>query len=126
MINGQDGFRPEAFRWTVDRDGGFVRVALTGELDVDTADDFDEALQSVEREASVLLLDLGDLSFIDSSGLRVLIRSNRRLESAGARLVVGAASAAVERALDISGLNRIIEGIEGPARETPRPRKPWE
>lgn len=125
MVNGDEGFQPEAFRWTVDRDGGLVRVALTGELDVATADQLDEALQGVEKEASILVLDLGELSFIDSSGLRVLVRSNRRLEAAGSRLVVGAASDAVERALAISGLNRVLNGVEGPPRE-PRARKPWE
>jgi anti-anti-sigma factor len=58
--------------------------ALHGELDMDTAVDVDYAVQRCLLAAlPVLLLDLTDISFCDSSGLNALIQANRQATAAG-------------------------------------------
>jgi anti-sigma B factor antagonist len=87
------------------RDGATV-VALAGELDLYNAEDVRAALvEACSSEPSVLVVDLADVTFIDSTALGVLIEGRSRLaDRSGFRL----ASPGLEtrRALEISGLDR--------------------
>ena len=80
-------------------------VAPSGELDIATVELLERALLEVERADSArIVLDLSGLSFIDSTGLRLLLDVNERCGGAADRLRVIAGSPAVERLLDIVGL----------------------
>ena len=80
------------------KDEGFE---LQGELDMATAGDLAELLREAEKGPDPILLDFSGISFMDSSGLRVI------LEAAGGRnggghLVIVHPTAQVQRVLDIS------------------------
>jgi anti-sigma B factor antagonist len=77
---------------------------LSGELDVSTTAVLDGRLRAVDA-ASVMTLDLADLTFIDSSGLRVLIQHHQRFESAGGRLQLVNVSSRASRLLEMAGLS---------------------
>ena len=80
-------------------------VAPSGELDIATVELLERALLEVERaDGAIIVLDLSGLSFIDSTGLRLLLDVNERCGGAADRLRVIAGSPAVERLLDIVGL----------------------
>ena len=80
-------------------------VAPSGELDIATVELLERALVEVERADSArIVLDLSGLSFIDSTGLRLLLDVNERCGGAADRLRVIAGAPAVERLLDIVGL----------------------
>ena len=81
-----------------DVDGALV---LAGEIDSYTAPDLAERL---EADPTLVVLDLTDVTFIDSSGLRVLVEGHRRRVEAGSSLTLRSPSAAVQRLLEISGL----------------------
>ena len=81
----------------VDGDGALV---LTGEIDTHSAAILAERLQG-ERE--IVVLDLAGVSFIDSSGLRVLVEAHQVREPVGG-MQLRSPSAAVQRLLEISGL----------------------
>jgi anti-anti-sigma factor len=81
-----------------DVDGALV---LAGEIDSYTAPDLAERL---EADPSLVVLDLTEVTFIDSSGLRVLVEGHRRRVEAGSSLTLRSPSAAVQRLLEISGL----------------------
>ena len=88
-----------------ERDGGTHRVAAVGELDIATVDLLERALLEVEdTDAELIVLDLSGLSFIDSTGLRLVLDINERCGGEADRLRVVAGSPAVERLLDIVGL----------------------
>lgn len=88
-----------------ERDGGTHRVAAAGELDIATVDQLQQALVAVEgTDAELIVLDLSGLSFIDSTGLRLVLDLNERCGGEADRLRVVAGSPAVERLLDIVGL----------------------
>ena len=83
---------------------------LSGEIDAHTAPQFGaqfDPLPSGLGEA--LVIDMSEVTFMDSSGLRVLIDLNRRAGEAGVALVVRAPSRAVARIIEISGLSETIE-----------------
>jgi anti-sigma B factor antagonist len=87
-----------------ERNGSAYRVAAVGELDIATVDKLQHALLDVDDGAQTIVLDLSGLSFIDSTGLRLLLDLNERYGGDADRLRIIAGSPAVERLLDIVGL----------------------
>ena len=86
---------------------GLHIVALHGELDLASADGLAEAL--VEMAGSTLVVDLADLSFMDSSGIGALVVARNRIRAKGAgELVVARPNAIVQKALEIVGLSAWI------------------
>ena len=80
-------------------------VAPSGELDIATVELLERALVEAEHaDSAMIVLDLSGLSFIDSTGLRLVLDVNERCGGATDRLRVIAGSPAVERLLDIVGL----------------------
>jgi anti-sigma B factor antagonist len=90
----------------VDRRNGAVVVTLAGELDLYNADEVRGALlDACAGEPSLLVVDLEDVRFIDSTALGVLIEARSRMEDrSGFRLA--APGLETRRALEVSGLDR--------------------
>ncbi len=79
-------------------------VALRGELDIGSADGLADAL--VEVAGSTVVVDLSELTFLDSTGISALVVArNRILTSSEGRLVVTRPTGIVRKALDIVGLS---------------------
>ena len=92
-----------------DRDGERTVLRLRGELDRLTADDVDRTVRELAASTtSGLILDLRDLEFIDSAGLRSLSRAHNVLTDAGRTLVLRAPSPAVLRLIELVGLLDIL------------------
>jgi anti-anti-sigma factor len=88
-----------------ERRGATYVVAPSGELDIATVAVLEPAVLAAEAtDAETILLDLSGLTFIDSTGLRLVLDINDRCGGAVDRLRVIAGSPAVERLLDIVGL----------------------
>lgn len=78
-------------------------VIADGQIDSHTSPVLEEVLSAVLAEANVAV-DLSRVTFIDSSGLRVLVRAHKRHIEGGGRLTVAAPSEPVRRLFDITGL----------------------
>ena len=79
-------------------------VALFGELDLATCSSLDALLHVVRADAQPLVLDLRGLGFIDSTGLHWLVRAVEAGERGGFPVTIVKGPAAVQRAMQISGL----------------------
>lgn len=100
---------------TEDRDGS-VHVRLAGELDLSNADYFHEELTRAEaREPAALVIDLSGVSFMDSTGLRLLLSALRRAQAEGRRLVVVQGQEQVRDLFRIAGLEDVFEVVSDPA-----------
>lgn len=90
----------------VERRDGAIVVSLAGELDLYNAEDVRAALlECCAEEPSVLVVDLAEVTFIDSTALGVLIEARSRLaEREGFRLA--APGLETQRALEVSGLDQ--------------------
>jgi anti-anti-sigma factor len=98
------------FEVTAKTEDGVATVAVDGELDIATAPVLDAKLADVERDGAVsLLLDLGRVRFLDSTGLRSLLSARRRAEATGRRLRLANLPPDVERVLEVTGARRIFE-----------------
>ena len=80
-------------------------VRLIGELDASNADEFLEALLSQIDGGGDLVLNLAQLSFVDSMGLRSLLRIARGLENTG-KLLLDSPQRAVARTIELVGLEQ--------------------
>jgi anti-sigma B factor antagonist len=100
---------PEAFSVRSERSAGVHRLIPVGELDIATAPilerAFDLALDAADDDDTVMVVDLRELGFIDSSGIRVLLGVT---EQAPGRLRVINGSAAVERLFRVSGVRELL------------------
>lgn len=91
---------------------GLVVLSLIGELDIATAGEVEREIALIEQRAhAVLVLDLSALEFIDSSGLRAIMRALHGAREAGRRLVVLPGPEAVQRVFRITMLDRRLEFI---------------
>ena len=100
---------PDHFTVSSDSSPGVVTVIVTGEVDLDTAPTVrDEVLRHLHGGASVHL-DLGDVTFMDSSGLHVLLAASRRAALVGAQLRLVRVSARVQRLIELTGTQAVLE-----------------
>lgn len=111
MPSHDDGFRCEVHP---DRDR--VAVRPVGEIDLATAPAVQASLQELSAAGfAELVLDLRDVTFIDSSGIRLLLEWTRRAEEAGIRFGYVPGPDPVRQALQITGVDgfvRVAEPIE--------------
>lgn len=91
----------------VERRGDVVTLALEGELDLSVIQNAEVALDAAEREDGVreVVLDLTQLSFIDSTGLRFIISADSRSRRGGYVLRLIAGNDRVRRILRLTGLD---------------------
>jgi anti-sigma B factor antagonist len=85
-------------------------VVLEGELDLSSAPslqaEFAAALEDLESD---LVLDIGALSFIDSSGLAMFVTLDKSLQSRGANLIISNPTPSVRRLFQITSLEDVLE-----------------
>ena len=85
-----------------------ARVQVAGEVDVLSVGELSAALgQIIAGGATEIHLDLGGVSFLDSTGLTALLTARAQLEGRGS-VTVDAASPAVRRTFEIAGLDRVF------------------
>ena len=91
------------------RAGGVHTVALTGELDLATAGDVDRVLEQVEAtNAESIVLDLSGLTFMDSTGVRLVVNAHARSRADANRLTLRRGQAAVQRVMELSGVDVLL------------------
>ena len=112
-VGGRRGPREDPLgsgRLRVERSGAPREFRLSGELDLATVDGAADELASAVVEDGDLSLDLASVSFIDSSGIRLLLQIYRTLEGRG-RLILVSPQGQVADLLRLMGLTR-VEGVE--------------
>ena len=100
---------PRAFDLTVRDTGTWTVVAPTGDIDIATVDRVRSALGEAKGDAA---LDLQEVTFLDTSGLRVIIQEDRRAREEGRRFALVAGSPEVLRVLEIAGVADRIDRLD--------------
>jgi anti-anti-sigma factor len=99
-----------------EREDGRFHLVLRGELDLSTVGKVQEEIrQAADREPRVLVLDLSQLTFLDSTGLRCLVKADERANEEGWRLVVVKGPEPVHRVFSITRLDERFEIVDDPS-----------
>lgn len=95
---------------SVEASGGVAIARISGEADADNCHEIGGALLDAPAVtgANKLNLDLGQLSFIDSSAISELLRIRSELVESGTEVTITETSEVVHRVLDITGLLEVF------------------
>jgi stage II sporulation protein AA (anti-sigma F factor antagonist) len=95
----------------VDEKDGVLVAWLSGELDHHAADEVRRQLDTAlyRRQSGKVILDMSKLTFMDSSGIGVVLGRYRKVKEAGGRLSVRGLSSRVDRILRLAGVYTVID-----------------
>ncbi len=117
VANNKEGEEPTT--WTVadikdltihgEQIGGAVVIKTAGRVDGSNASQLQGALENIlDGNDSGMVLDLGDLSYISSAGLRVILLVAKRLQGKSAKFGVCSLPGPISEVFQISGFDKII------------------
>ena len=94
----------------IEQPGPAAALALVGELDPGTAPILQAKLQELAADPAVasVTVDLAQITFLDSSGVRAIVTGGEALRSRGAALALTAPNPNVRRVLEVTGLAQLV------------------
>jgi anti-anti-sigma factor len=88
---------------------GVIVLELAGELDLAVGPRFRELVEGVlAEEPRLVVADLAEVGFMDSTMLREMLRAHREVGDAGGRLVVAGAQTSVQRLFELTGTSDVF------------------
>jgi anti-sigma B factor antagonist len=85
-------------------------VTLPVEIDIANAGQVrDDLLSVLNRGAAALVVDMGGTRFCDSAGVNALVRAHKRATASGSEMRLVVSAPAVQRVLDITGVDRLMD-----------------
>ena len=91
------------------RRGGTVIVRAEGRIDSRNAGEFEACLPAADDARSNILIDLQDVDYMSSAGLRVLVIVTKASRVRGGRVVLAAPKPAILKTLKTSGFDQFLE-----------------
>jgi anti-sigma B factor antagonist len=102
------------------RDAGTVQIMLEGEFDLASAVTVQESLrEAVQDQPARVIMDLGRLAFIDSTGLRLLLQADAQAREGGYEFLLRPGEASVQRVFEITGALDVLSFEETAEVEEP-------
>ena len=86
----------------IDSQRSLARVYIAGALNTDTAADFESRLDDViDRQMSLTVIDMKELDYISSAGLRVIFKAAKRVKEQGNRLAAANRKPHIDKVFEI-------------------------
>ena len=96
-------------------EGRSAVVAFEGEIDLSSIADAEERIAAAERtDPAELVIDVRRVTFMDSSGLRVLLGAHQRSRENGREFALVRGSESVDRLLKVTGLSGRLRMLDEP------------
>lgn len=97
------------------RQGGASVLTVSGELDLRTAPELERRLdEAFTSGAELVIVDLRQVEFMDSSGLRVMLTAHQRAQDSRRRFALVRGAEQVERVLQLTGVGDLLMVVETP------------
>ena len=103
----------EHFQVEVSTGAKHVMLTLHGELDLSSSSALEDELHRVDG-VPLVVVDLRDLAFLDSTGLGVLVKAHQRLQDEGNQLALIEGEGQVSRLLSLTGLDDQLMIVRSP------------
>jgi anti-sigma B factor antagonist len=108
------GPEPEPFRCEVRHGRAAAIVEVAGELDLATVGELDRALHTLAKTKRAVTLDLRELRFIDSTGLRLILKIDALARQDGFNFAVVRGPETVQRIFASTGLEDHVVFVDAP------------
>jgi anti-sigma B factor antagonist len=103
------------FRVDVRTEGQAAVIVVRGELDLASSPALEEQLEQLwASETKLLVLDLRELEFMDSTGLSIIVNAHQRLAEDGRELTLVRGPQQVQRLLDLTGVAERLRLVDSP------------
>ncbi len=90
-------------------------LTISGELDLSSSSELEDNLaRAFESASGIVIVDLRELEFIDSTGLSVLVKANQQAQDAGCDFGIVNGVAQVRRLLDLTGVSERLRVADRP------------
>jgi len=86
-----------------------ITLAVSGELTAMTAEQLNMAMEAAIGDAANLTLDLKELEYVASAGLRVLLRAKKMLDAKKGSFVIRNVCEEVMNVFEITGFNNMLD-----------------
>ena len=96
------------FSVILDESGKWTVVSVTGEIDLSTSPALRQALQDAGSNGSNVVVDLSEVTFLDSTGLGDLVRARAAVIAGGGQFTLVVCQPRVRRVLEITGLDEVF------------------
>ena len=94
---------------TQKEENGIVSIAIKGRLDADSSLEAEKVVKdALGGEANRLLFNLGELEYLSSAGLRVLLSAAKEMRRRNGKIVLCALNEFVEEIFEVSGFQSLI------------------
>lgn len=103
----------ETFELSHQESNGTVTVVMRGELDIAHVDSVERQLTNLEQGKEELVLDLRQLKFLDSMGLRLILRADARAREAGRKMKIVKGPEQVQRVFRLTRMDERLEIVDG-------------
>jgi anti-sigma B factor antagonist len=87
---------------------GAICLLVKGEVDLANASELQAHLNAVVRAEENLIVDMSNLRYLDSSGIKVLLEAHQQFTAIKRRMVLAAAVVTVQKVLNITGIDQLI------------------
>lgn len=107
--------------------GGITVISLNGRLDAETSGDLAMKFAAlIEAKKNCLILDMAELEYISSAGLRVILEATKKTRALGGDTYLVRIQEYVAKVLEISGLSsflKIYDSVESAIKDINKTRK---
>ncbi|MBQ3836992.1 MAG: STAS domain-containing protein [Treponema sp.] len=90
------------------KDGNKLTIALEGRLDTMTAPDLEGALEKALDGVNELVFDFGQVQYISSAGLRILLSTQKKIGAAGGSMKLVGVNDSVKEVFEVTGFINIL------------------
>jgi anti-sigma B factor antagonist len=103
------------FRVDVRREDRALVFAVAGELDLATSPTLEQEIDRArDADVDLLIVDLRDLRFMDSTGLHALVKAHKQAHAAGRRFALIQGGGQIERLLNLTGVGDLLVVARSP------------
>jgi anti-sigma B factor antagonist len=99
-----------------DDGGGSLVLRVAGEVDTESGRHFSDFLSAAVDQSVMVVVDLGGVDFIDSTGLAALVGASNRARERGGHITLRHPSPSTRRVITLSGVDQII-AVDGDGSE---------
>ena len=93
---------------TENKNGNTIELVISGRLDTATAPELEAKLKQIPKDTQILYLNLSNIQYISSAGLRVVLLAHKLMLPIGGKMIIRQPSAFCKQVLSATGMDSIL------------------